>query len=437
MPTRSLHVVLLLCLIAVTSSVLLVEEATAQRRSGSSRGSFDVGMILKTIDTNKNGIMEPSEMAGRTKEFVRRAGLDPNRAHAISTITQKLNEKKNAKDTKAKTTNGSGTVERNVPGFGIDREAPFVPDFSPSGEERMSLAAMKRKFSASVMSQVERTFTRYDKDKNGLIDGTEQTRTRWTNPSASESDTNSDGSLSMLEMAYRYKNREDEALNKGGKPRTSSVNRSSRSPKSAQEATEKYKYVSGRSSRSSSTKSSRTSRSTRSGRGNPIRSESSSARLAKSGFSSGNDAYRRYADGLIKNYDKDGDKRLSKEEVKEMRRPLKNADTNKDGYIDKNEMVASVTRRSGGDSKADTSKEAKSSSKSRSKSKVLDSKRRSASKAYNSGDSIFGGKDINSDRQLQMYEFASDWDDKTVDEFKTKDLNDDGVITEEEWKNGE
>jgi Ca2+-binding EF-hand superfamily protein len=61
----------------------------------------------------------------------------------------------------------------------------------------------------------------------------------------------------------------------------------------------------------------------------------------------GGDAYKRYAEGLIKSYDKNKDGLLSKEELKNMRSPPKDADKNLDGYVDKHELIDSVMNRSG------------------------------------------------------------------------------------------
>ena len=55
-------------------------------------------------------------------------------------------------------------------------------------------------------------------------------------------------------------------------------------------------------------------------------------------------AYERYADGLLKNYDKDSDGFLNSKELKAMRRPPKKAaDTDGDGKISKLELMASFT----------------------------------------------------------------------------------------------
>ena len=126
----------------------------------------------------------------------------------------------------------------------------------------------------------------------------------------------------------------------------------------------------------------------------------------------------------MKSYDDDKDGRLSKTELKDMKRPPKNADKNRDGYVDKSELVSSVQERSGTSADKDSA----------SNSKATDKLRRSSKSKHNENDTIFGGKDTNGDRQLQMVEFSQEWDDEIVKEFEEKDLNGDGVITEAEWK---
>ena len=60
------------------------------------------------------------------------------------------------------------------------------------------------------------------------------------------------------------------------------------------------------------------------------------------GQSSDNNTYERYAEGIFKRYDTDQDGFLSKSEVKRMRRPPQNADSNIDGRISKAELAASI-----------------------------------------------------------------------------------------------
>ena len=63
---------------------------------------------------------------------------------------------------------------------------------------------------------------------------------------------------------------------------------------------------------------------------------------AQSRSDSRGDAYQRYADGLLRNYDRNKDGVLSGSELNEMRRPPKNADTNKDGNVSREELVSAI-----------------------------------------------------------------------------------------------
>ncbi len=403
----------LIAMVAIGVLISFTDAVEAQRRGGKSPSSLSddiMKRVLQNSDANRDGKLSASETSGRTKDFIRKAGLDPNRAHSIGTILQKAKaetEKAKSNDSKnGKSDTQVGAGVRKVPGFGVEAEKVGVADFSPGGEERMTVDGMNRKFGSSIMSQVERTITRYDTDKNGLIDPNEQKRTRWTNPSASESDTNKDGNLSRLELAYRYKNREDAA-----KKRTKAK---SKVP------TAKIKSTTSSFSNRAYSRGSSSSRSSSKNRN----SKTSSSKP----FNSGSDAYIRYAEGLLKNYDKNKDQKLSRSELKEMRRPPENADSNGDGFVDKNELIASVSKRSSGRSTKSTDNTKQTSSKSNTRMASL----RRESKSSDDRD-VFGGKDSNRDGQLQMYEFENDWDAKKIAEFKEKDLNGDGVITAKEW----
>lgn len=418
--------------VALLTSWGLSDDLLAQRK-GSKEAAFGVGTILKTLDANKNGMLEPAEMSGRTREVVQQAGLDPNRPHAISAITQKLQALSGRKAGKVSRTGSSNkqsdnvgkadAVERTVSGFGIEQQAPFVPDFSPTGEEGMSVEVMNRKFSALVMARVERDLRRYDKDKNGLVDRTEQQRIRWANPSAEESDSNKDGVLTRLELAYRYKQQEDQSLAKQNKTNLSVAAVGLRGKSIAEFSRESDPTRAGFKKR-------------RSARGNRIGNGGSQP-------GRGNDRkrefdYREYAKGLMKKFDKDEDGKLNKEEIKPMKRINAAADLNKDQFVDLNELVVSVARKSDDNSKTNAkySVSATSLDSESELSQAIDSEQPEADETLNPKDVIFGGKDLNNDHQLQMSEFASEWDATKVEKFKAKDLNDDGVITEKEWTGG-
>ena len=201
------------CLILTTACLsisLVTDTLQAQRNSArKSKQAAAIELAIRQMDNNKNGYIDPQEMKGVARTYSERSGLDLKRSQQISkVVTAVRNKGRKPKDKGDKT-------DRKVPGFAIDPpERLGVPDFSPSGEERMTVDMMKRKFTASVMSQVERTMTRNDKNKSGLLETDEIAKSRWSNPTWQESDTNKDNKLSRLELAYRYQKREEDAKSK-------------------------------------------------------------------------------------------------------------------------------------------------------------------------------------------------------------------------------
>ena len=132
-----------LCLIVGFGGYVSAQRGISRQSGSTSRTSgsasqMAVTQILRSLDSNRNGLLDLTEANGRTREFVRRAGLDPKQTHSIASIAKALNSSKN-KDANGKAAGKSiGESARKVPGFGVEVERFGVKDFSPSGEERMS-----------------------------------------------------------------------------------------------------------------------------------------------------------------------------------------------------------------------------------------------------------------------------------------------------------
>jgi len=412
------------------------------------RRQFDIEGYLKRIDDNENGILEVNEMSDRTKGWIGNYGLDTSRPVQISSVMKKVNTKKaaDAKVEKRKQLDAS----RLVLGFGVEgaSESEFstVPDFS--GSAPITPGSLEEKYGKGVMQQVDSTMERYDANKSGTLNNQEIAAARWGRPTPQESDTNKDGRLSRSELAERYAAR-------------SSGSRTSSSESSKKESSDdKSRTSSSRSSsRESDSRSSSSRSSSRSGGGDlqsrmekydtDVKSKYDKSSPEKSSqndsaaYNSGSDRYKRYADALLKQYDKDKDNKLSKSEVKTMRRPPGQADSNGDGMITRDELIDSITNpKTSAPSASSDSEERSSRSTSRSRfsdrnressdSKSSASSSRSSSRSSSSRVS-FSGNDTNKDGQLQMHEFSKDWDAETLEEFKQKDKNNDGIITRSEW----
>lgn len=183
-----------------------------------------------------------------------------------------------------------------------------------------------------------------------------------------------------------------------------------------------------------------------------------------------------YAKSLVKQFDKNGDMMLQKEEQKDLKGRAAESDLNKDGTITIDELVAhlssnspapaassptSTSSSSGGSTSTGGSS---SSSSSASKSveaaskvdaemakrifvgtaggKAASTKEGDKRKSYRfstAGDHLpsslpswFKSKDKNSNGQVEMSEYSSSWSKSSADEFRRYDKNDDGVITPKE-----
>ncbi len=432
----------------VVPAVLFGQDRDDRDRDSGERGKREYSReqiegYLKRLDRNESQVLELDEMSDRTKRWLGGLGLDTSRPIKLSTAMRSVDSDK---ATKAKLEKRKQLeANRLVPGFGVEvdssTEASTVLDFS--GATTIAPGSLEEKYGKSVMQQVDSTLAKYDTNKSGTLNSQEIAAGRWGRPTPQESDANKDGRLSRSELAERYAQR-------------SSGSRSSRSESSKKESSSD----SSRSSRSSS--SSRESDSRSRGRTSSSRSGGSDlksrmekydsdvkSRYDKSSpeksskesdaYNSGSDRYKRYADALLKQYDKDKDNKLSKAEVKTMRRPPGQADSNGDGMITRDELIDSISNPKPSSSSSSGSGEERS-SRSSARSRFSDRNRgnseteKSSSSSRSSSSRVsFSGNDTNKDGQLQMHEFAKDWDSETLKDFKEKDKNNDGIITRSEW----
>ena len=392
--------------LAIACSFIAVVECDAQDRR---RNEFDPAKYLKRLDRNRNGILETQEMVGRTANYLKDLGFDPGKPVAISKVVEKISGKENANQKKS----SRSEVVIKVPGFGVDAEKKEVANFAPN--DATSEQGLEKKYGQEIMEQVERTMKRYDRNRDGSLDSSEIKKARWGRPTPQESDLNRDGSLSKAELAHRYSAREREERDQ------------------ARAAETKARMNASRNAKNSKSVSVRNSRPIRSGSAN--NSRISTNRSSTRDPNSGRDRYRKYAQGLMKQYDKNKDGRIDKEEIKDMRRPPAGADMNNDGYVTEQELadVLSGKKSSQGATTAATAKLAKQ--------RESENNRRSTRYRNNSSNRpssqtksvSFSGNDKNGDGQLQMSEYADDWDGEVLAEFDRIDRNRDGVITAKEW----
>ena len=428
---------------------------------GGRRRSFDPASYLQRLDANGNGAIEPGELSDRSRSFVEGLGFNPDETNSLEKIKAKISGDQ-AASSKSDSKSGSGSslgspernVVRKVPGFGTTTPSRTpVPNFTASRQP--SSDELDGKYGSEIMEQVNAAMQRYDKNSDGKIDSGEMGEGRWGQPEPKESDLDKDGNLSRAEMAERYYRR-----TRGSSSESSSA--SSRSGRDRSESSDRSGDSRGRSSRDgSSAQDSAASRESRSDRSRgsengasgsgETRREAEPAEEPRS--SGGGDRYRKYADGLIQQYDTDKDGSLNKEELKNMKQRPENADLDNNGLISAGELTEALangsmaagggggSNNSGGSSSKSSRERPSSASGSSEKSSGGESSNSSGSGSSRSGSSrssgskfSFNASDKNGDGRVQMHEFTDEWTDEKFQEFKSYDKNGDGVISNAEYR---
>ncbi|HND52301.1 MAG TPA: hypothetical protein PLV92_07885, partial [Pirellulaceae bacterium] len=335
-----------------TSSSVAAQERDYSRR-------YDPKELVERLDQNKNGMVEPDEMQGRSRYFLERIapqmGLDLTKPIPNDKLMEAV---KNAPPREGSSggppgsggpgggpgsyggpgspggpggggpggyggpgsSSGPGGSSSNsgssgggssssgrreekaplVPGFGAPSSLPKPPGFD--GALAMATAAAssaESRYDRRVVEYVDRMMRDYDKNKDSQLDADEMKAVQWTGD-PKESDTNRDGKLSRLELL-------DRIAKKWG-----------------------------------STTSPSSSSSGRSGSGFGSSSGSSSS---SSGTSAADEAakVRRYAEGLLKQYDANKNGVLDKDEWTQVRTITPDTDANKDGAVTIEELTAKLS----------------------------------------------------------------------------------------------
>jgi hypothetical protein len=275
-----------------------------------------------------------------------------------------------------------------VPGFGLE-----------AGGGSSSGGNLKDHYESRVIEYVDRTFYRYDKNRNDILEKEEWKDISWRSD-PNESDKNKDGKLSKAEFCERMVKH----WNWGRKKGQSSGNAGSATPA-------KFGSSGGSSAKSSSGKSS-----------------DPSAKV------------REYAKSLMKQYDKNKDGVLQKDEWSQMRGNYKEGDKNGDDVLTLDEITAKLSSYSKGSSSPKSGSSSTASSPSHASSPG--SRTTSGKDVYRFKSPTerlprglpdwFARSDINGDGQVAMSEYSATWSDGKAEEFLRYDLNGDGFATPEE-----
>jgi Ca2+-binding EF-hand superfamily protein len=391
---------------AVVAAVLLsAMNANGQGRGGGRMEGFDPASILKRADDNNNGIIEPSEVSNRSRMFIERAaqraqlemGKPMPIAKLLPAMQANFDEYKKQQEAGAKTGGGSTPpASSSTPKPATSFVAPAVAapaatsssGFGGTSSRAGSIINLEAKFEQSVIDYVNNDLLRkLDKNGDGNLDSGEWKAHTWSKP-PEDSDLNKDGKLSREELCIR-------------------ISKS---------------------------------------RGIPIKGETASTTggsSSTSGSSGGSpaDKFKKYAEQLLKDYDKSKDGMLQRDEWKEMKTEHQGADSDGDGVITLAELTNRVSAySSGGASTTPLSSSGGSSygGKKGSGDKTASGPKKSyrfltpTERLPKGMPDWFIKNDADGDGQIMMAEYSTSWTDATAAEFAKLDRDGDGIITPRE-----
>ncbi len=286
--------------------------------------------FLGRFDRNGNGVLEPDETEGRVRGFLERitsgiggVNLDrPIRIDQLARAMERMRQEGGGRDPRnegegrgeqAGSSSGSGS-EPLVPGFGIELDLPPVPGFGSDA------AAVLIKIEEADRRQAEERVRRYDRNGDGMLSKEELQEGRWSDDPM-QYDRNRDGRLTVDELAMRYAKRRV--------AETTSRNQNASASSTTQKPPQKF-YI-------------------------PSSSGSGSSSAAASAASSGSSAATpideraaRFADFMLRRMDANGNGRLERDEWGEMLGGASSYDSNRDGVIDRDELVRGMANRNFG-----------------------------------------------------------------------------------------
>jgi Ca2+-binding EF-hand superfamily protein len=363
---------------------------------GSSRGGPPPAEILRHLDRNRNGTIEPHELQGRGGEHIKNIARDkkidlsrPVRIDQLAKSLEGRKDERRSRDSKRSLATEDDYGRALPPGFGLDKDAEEAEPVLGFGNEAETYAV---KIVDADHRTVEERFRRYDSDRDGYLSREELRRNRWDDDPM-KYDRNRDGRLSKSEMAVRYAQRR---LREEDRRR------------------DEEKRRGGDSSRGSS----------RGGSSDSTRSGGDSSRSS------------RIVQYVFDRYDKNKNGRLDRDEWGSMRTNPADADTDRNNTITRDEYTRWTEKRYSGSSWGGWGSR-------RSESKTSDrSKRDSERRIYSyvaphdrlprGLEDWFIDADANLDGQVAMSEFASSFDEAVIKNFREFDLNNDGIITPQE-----
>ena len=385
----------------IVASLFYVTICLSVQSSFAQQSGWDPAEYLKDRDQNSNGQLDQDEIRGRLKRYLVGLGFSTEQPVPIADVINRVRNGNESAESKRKSSN---RIERKVPGFGEPTENDGVPGFSDSQPDTSS--SIEQEFGDEIMRRVQRTLERYDKNGNNRLDPDEIRQVRWGRPSPQESDLDNNGSLSLRELAMRVteRNRSDRSnwSNSGDRSNSGDSKRDNRS-----EGNERARE----SEQQSSEGERRESENWRGG-----------GRWGSRGGSRDGSDRSRASFGKTSDSEARAEAKERAREAARIRQELA-----------KGSESSESSRTENSDSNEEREKESK-----RGRSSPFRSpSNRSSGSSKRKSSGVFGNKDANGDGLLQMHEFTDDWTMEKIDEFKAIDLNNNGILTSDEYRNRE
>lgn len=327
--------------------------------TGKTNGQAGLRETLEKMDKNQNGYLDPDEVTPLSRPFLERImGRTSGRRYGtfneripISRIQQSARYYFAIKNG-VQGTDVNPDSDTPLKDFTLDREDRIVPDFG--------IAKVKFPYIKADLDEADSTMRRCDRNRDGLIDREEAARNKWTHRNPFDDDLNKDGKLSRLELAQRYARRRLVSNDSG-------------------EMWQKHTRTGGEVKPSVSPTSSYNSRYNMSG---------VAARLSYD---------------LLSRFDRNRNRLLDGDEIKQLGLPVDEVDKNGNGNITREELQQYMAQM-----------------------------QESVKETPENLPTWFTELDLNKNEQIEMVEFTEEWTEFKLREFAAIDLNSDGVLTMEE-----
>lgn len=324
---------------------------------------------VRRLDANNNGYIEPNELSDRSRGFFERFARDAGIDLSRTNSVGRLEEAARSYFDRRSRESGENQAPQST---------STVKGFGPEPDRTMVPEFGSPKvlypYTKTHLDEGQELLGRYDRNRDGWLTFDEIDPNRWRGPSPQECDLDRDGRLSLVELAQRYARRE--ALEK------------------QEEIMNRFTASQARPAASQQLSPSQDWRSE--GRGSYER--------GPRGASQADRGSRGLAFSIIERFDSNKNGTLEPREMASVGIDIAKADYNRDGRVDRNELgdyLFQEMEREGNDM-----------------SELLPT--------------WFFERDLNNDGQIEMSEFAEQWDESYAEEFAMFDSNGDGLITPNE-----